>query len=94
MIHWDCRHAHDVRWSETGDRYILKLFRDRVFHSQDEQDCPIVDFAHVIDLLNKLDTGSEELLMLLSRDGEQCVFASYANIRQKLDAAYSELLGS
>ncbi|KAJ3552928.1 hypothetical protein NM688_g3893 [Phlebia brevispora] len=44
--------ARDPRWSETGDRYIVKLFRDYVFHqldagvderimliSRDEQSC-------------------------------------------------------
>eukprot|EP01043_Picozoa_sp_COSAG02_P025315 COSAG02_NODE_1418_length_12720_cov_20.079629_3_plen_54_part_00 len=25
-------HNRDERWSETGDRYMLKLFRDYVFH--------------------------------------------------------------
>ena len=25
-------HRRDDRWSETGDRYMLKLFRDYVFH--------------------------------------------------------------
>ena len=24
--------ARDARWSETGDRYIVRLFRDYVFH--------------------------------------------------------------
>ena len=25
-------YAHAPQWSETGDRYVLKLFRDYVFH--------------------------------------------------------------
>ena len=25
-------HNRDARWSETGDRYMIKLFRDYVFH--------------------------------------------------------------
>ena len=25
-------HQRDGRWAETGDRYMLKLFRDYVFH--------------------------------------------------------------
>ncbi|KAJ9121644.1 hypothetical protein QFC22_002264 [Naganishia vaughanmartiniae] len=31
----------DTRWSETGDRYVLKLFRDFVFHSVDETDASL-----------------------------------------------------
>ena len=27
--------ARDARWSETGDRYIVRLFRDYVFHQVD-----------------------------------------------------------
>jgi PAB-dependent poly(A)-specific ribonuclease subunit 3 len=41
-------------WSETGDRYLLKLFRDYVFHQVYEDGNPYIDFAHVIDCLNKV----------------------------------------
>ncbi len=41
-------------WSETGDRYILKLFRDFVFHSIGFEGEPIVDTAHVVQCLNKV----------------------------------------
>ena len=46
----------DPRWSETGDRYIIKLFRDFVFHSVDENGNPIVNLAHVLTHLNKVRT--------------------------------------
>ena len=41
-------------WSETGDRYILKLFRDYVFHAVGFEGEPIVDVAHIIQCLNKV----------------------------------------
>ena len=42
-------------WSETGDRYIVRLFRDFVFHQKDEGNRPVLDCGHVLDALSKLD---------------------------------------
>lgn len=50
----------DVTWSETGDRYMLKLFRDYLFHSVNEDGTPWLDHAHIIQCLNKLDAGTLE----------------------------------
>ena len=41
-------------WSETGDRYILKLFRDFIFHSIGFEGEPIADMAHIVQCLNKV----------------------------------------
>ena len=46
--------ARDPRWSETGDRYIVKLFRDYVFHQVDEVGRPVVSLSHVLTCLNKV----------------------------------------
>ena len=46
--------ARDARWSETGDRYIIKLFRDYVFHQVDEHGRPVVNLSHVLTCLNKV----------------------------------------
>jgi PAB-dependent poly(A)-specific ribonuclease subunit 3 len=54
LIHRNCRFSHDIRWSETGDRYIISLFRDYVFHQVDETGHPVVDLTHVITCLNKV----------------------------------------
>ncbi|QRV95520.1 hypothetical protein RhiJN_23538 [Ceratobasidium sp. AG-Ba] len=59
---------HDPRWAETGDRYIIKLFRDHVFHKLDTRGKPVLNLTHVFTNLSKLDAGSEERLMLVSRD--------------------------
>ena len=45
---------HDPRWAETGDRYIIKLFRDYVFHQVDENGRPVTDLTHVLTCLNKV----------------------------------------
>lgn len=44
----------DPSWSETGDRYLIKLFRDYVFHQVDENGQPVVDMVHVLTCLNKV----------------------------------------
>ena len=41
-------------WGETGDKHMLSLFRDYVFHQVYESGAPSVDIAHVIDTLNKV----------------------------------------
>ena len=70
----------DPRWSETGDRYYIKLFRDYVFHSVDENGNPVVDMAHVLTCLNKLDAGVDEKVMLVSRDSLNCFVVSYKDV--------------
>lgn len=75
-------------WSETGDRYLLKLFRDFVFHDCDPTDgAPRLDWGHVVEALNKLDAGSSEELLLLSRDEQSMLVASYGDVRVRRDAA-------
>ena len=49
-----CRFNMDPAWSETGDRYMLKLFRDFVFHAVDENGIPWMDMSHMIQCLNKV----------------------------------------
>ena len=68
----------DRRWSETGDRYLLKLFRDYVFHQAFQDGRPAIDFGHVIETLNKLDAGVDEKIVLLSRD-EQVWLARFCS---------------
>lgn len=44
----------DASWAETGDRYMLKLFRDYVFHQVDDSGAPYIDMAHITQCLNKV----------------------------------------
>lgn len=50
----------DPAWAETGDRYMLKLFRDYLFHQVTEEGRPWLDMAHIVQTLNKLDSGSSD----------------------------------
>ncbi|THU97872.1 hypothetical protein K435DRAFT_661967 [Dendrothele bispora CBS 962.96] len=80
--------ARDPRWSETGDRYIIKLFRDYVFHQVDEHGNPITNLSHVLTCLSKLDAGTDEKVMLVARDEQSCLVVSYKEIRSCIDAAF------
>ncbi|GJE92937.1 PAB-dependent poly(A)-specific ribonuclease subunit PAN3 [Phanerochaete sordida] len=85
--------ARDPRWSETGDRYIVKLFRDYVFHQVDQNGQPVVNLSHVLTCLNKLDAGVDERIMLVSRDEQSCLVVSYREIKSCMESAFSELSG-
>lgn len=85
------RYDHDPRWAETGDRYIIKLFRDYVFHQIDEHGRPVIDLSHVLTCLNKLDAGVDEQLVLVSRDEQSCLIVSYREIRACLENSFREL---
>ncbi|KAF8512098.1 hypothetical protein BU17DRAFT_96630 [Hysterangium stoloniferum] len=81
----------DLRWSETGDRYIIKLFRDYVFHQVDENGAPIVNMSHVLTCLNKLDAGTNERIMLVSRDEQSCLVVSYKELKACIESTFNEL---
>ncbi|KAF9287131.1 hypothetical protein BKA57DRAFT_463021 [Linnemannia elongata] len=81
----------DPAWSETGDRYIIKLFRDYVFHQVDEAGLPVLDVAHVLTCLNKLDAGVDEKIVLMSRDELSCLIVSYREIKACIDSAFRDL---
>jgi len=82
----------DTQWSETGDRYIIKLFRDHVFHQVDEEGRAVVDMAHVIYNLNKLDAFCDDRIMLMSRDEQSCLIVSYREVANCVASAYNELV--
>jgi PAB-dependent poly(A)-specific ribonuclease subunit 3 len=82
---------HDPRWSETGDRYLIGLFRDYVFHQVDEFGNPVVNLTHVLTCLNKLDAGVEERILLQSRDEQSCLVVSYKDIKACIEAAFADL---
>lgn len=101
---------HDPNWSNTGERYLISMFRDYVFHSVtsvvDEHHHhhhhhhphhppphrmkPVVDLSHVLSNLNRLDAGSEDKLMLTSRDEQSCLVVSYKEVSQWVRKESSE----
>ncbi|KXL45661.1 hypothetical protein M433DRAFT_511509 [Acidomyces richmondensis BFW] len=78
-------------WSETGERYYLKLFRDYVFHQVDHNGRPVLDLGHIITCLNKLDAGVDENIQLVSRDEQDMLIASYKEIKRGFESAWAEL---
>jgi len=90
------RPEHDLnpRWSETGERYYIKLFRDYVFHAVDAAGHPNTDLSHILGCLNRLDVGSDERIMLTSRDGSTCFVVTFKDIKRGIESAWSELLGN
>mmetsp|Transcript_5136 Transcript_5136/g.12459 ORF Transcript_5136/g.12459 Transcript_5136/m.12459 type:complete len:639 (-) Transcript_5136:173-2089(-) len=85
-------HRNDPRWSETGDRYLVKLFRDFIFHTVDEEGRPQVDLGHVVNCLNKLDAASPEKTLLTSRNQDSMLIVSYKELNRCIRAAFQELL--
>lgn len=71
---------HSPQWRESGDRVLLKLFRDYVFHQVNDLGEPVVDLAHVLACLNKLDAGTDERIMLVSRDEQACFIVTYKEV--------------
>jgi PAB-dependent poly(A)-specific ribonuclease subunit 3 len=84
-------HEGERAWSETGERYILKLFRDYVFHQNDAQGHPVVDIGHMLRCVNKLDAGTEEQVCLTSRDENNSIVISYKELKKHMAAAFGEL---
>lgn len=82
----------DPSWSETGDRYMLKLFRDFVFHAVDEHGVPWMDMAHMVSCLNKLDAGDPEKILLSSQDETSVFIVSYAELKRQFVTAFNELM--
>ena len=81
----------DRTWSENGERYMLKLFRDYVFHQVDGHGTPVLDPGHMVRCLNKLDAGSDERICLTSRDEQTSFLVSYKELKKQLGAAFGEL---
>lgn len=44
----------------AGDRYLLKLFRDFVFHQVGDDGAPLLNWGHIAEALAKLDAGLPE----------------------------------
>lgn len=84
----------DGAWAETGDRYMLKLFRDYIFHQVTEEGRPWMDMAHVVQCLNKLDAGVPEKVCLMSRDEQSILVVSYAELKHCLEQSFDEIVAA
>uniref|UniRef100_A0A8C7DJH1 PAN2-PAN3 deadenylation complex subunit PAN3 n=1 Tax=Oncorhynchus kisutch TaxID=8019 RepID=A0A8C7DJH1_ONCKI len=81
----------DHTWSETGDRYLLKLFRDHLFHQVTEAGTPWIDLSHIVSCLNKLDAGVPEKISLVSRDEKSVLVVTYSDLKRCFDNTFQEL---
>ncbi|EFY95228.2 protein kinase [Metarhizium robertsii] len=81
----------DRAWSENGERYMLKLFRDYVFHQVDASGNPVLDMGHMLRCLNRLDAGTDERICLTSRDEQTSFIVSYKELKKQLGNAFGEL---
>lgn len=82
----------DQSWSETGDRYLVSLFRDFMFHQLTEEGSPVTDWGHVIECLEKVDAGVPERIALVSRDEMSCLIVSYADVKRCIESSYQEVV--
>lgn len=92
MINERQEYENDPGWSENGDRYTLKLFRDYVFHRVDEHGRPVFDIGHMLSCLNKLDGGSTERVRLTSRNNDIDFIITYAELKKQLNGAFADLM--
>ena len=83
---------NDRQWSETGERLPIKFFRDYVFHQVDASGNPVLDLAHILACLNKLDAGSEEKILLTDRDENYCVVVTYKEMKRAIEVAWGDLM--
>lgn len=84
----------DAAWAETGDRYMLKLFRDYLFHQVMEDGRPFLDMSHIITNLNRVDAGIPDQIMLMSRDEQNVLVVSYAELKNCLEQSFGDVLSA
>ncbi|XP_025118664.3 PAN2-PAN3 deadenylation complex subunit PAN3 isoform X5 [Bubalus bubalis] len=93
-VHRDRWFQKDPTWSETGDRYLLKLFRDHLFHQVTEAGAPWIDLSHIISCLNKLDAGVPEKISLISRDEKSVLVVTYSDLKRCFENTFQELIAA
>ena len=49
---------------------------------------PVVNLSHVLACLNKLDAGTDERIMLVSRDEQSCLVVSYREVKACIESAF------
>jgi len=54
----------------------------------------LLSWGHMIEALNKLDVGSPEKIVLLSRNEADMLVVSYADMKRCLESCFAEVLAS
>lgn len=84
-------YTQNPAWSQSGERYPIKLFREYVFHQIDDRGKPVLDLAFVLKALNKLDAGIDEKILLVSHDEQTCLIVSYKEMKDLIERSFREL---
>jgi PAB-dependent poly(A)-specific ribonuclease subunit 3 len=54
----------------------------------------VVDLAHILDCLGKLDAGTDEKIALISRDEVNILIVSYRDMKRALESSFQDLVRS
>jgi PAB-dependent poly(A)-specific ribonuclease subunit 3 len=68
------------------DAMVLNLFRDYLFHQS-----TVPDFSHIVDTLNKLEAGSNEKILLMSRDEQTLLVVGFKDIKRCVLSGFNKL---
>lgn len=71
-----------------GNAFVLRQFRDFVFHTRDESGKPAVDLSRILVNLNKLDVGVDEKILLVSSEEDTCMIVSYKEVKDILELSF------
>ena len=82
---------HAPAWNQQSPRYMLLLARDYIFHQVDANNRPVANLAHIIGCLNRLDAGSEEKIVLTSRDNATVMVVSWKELKNCFEGAWNEI---
>ncbi|KKA26359.1 hypothetical protein TD95_003838 [Thielaviopsis punctulata] len=82
----------DPRWSENGQCYALKLYRDFLFHAVDANGKPSMDLGRMIASLNRLDVGTNDMICLSSRDEQTVFYTTYKDLKRLVESSFQSLV--
>ncbi|KAL2888118.1 PAB-dependent poly(A)-specific ribonuclease subunit PAN3 [Ceratocystis lukuohia] len=82
----------DPRWSENGQCYALKLYRDYLFHAVDANGKPSLDLGRIIASLNRLDVGTNDMISLTSRDEQTVFYTTYKDLKRLVESSFQTLV--
>lgn len=83
--------GQEQSWSESGERRLVRLFRNYLFRQRTDQGNPFLSLSHVIASLNKLDVGSDEKIILNSNDDRTVILATYNDIKSAINKCFMDL---
>ncbi|CAL4132405.1 unnamed protein product, partial [Meganyctiphanes norvegica] len=81
----------DNTWCETGDRYMLKLFRDFVFHQLIQRGRPGAEGIKMT-VIEELLLPKAPIICLMSHDEQNILVTSYAELKRCFERSFAELL--